>query len=295
MNYFGCSFPLLCLAFYGFNEQSLKMLFAFVIVLIMACVLANTSIYLLGDSVSERIYIDGLVPVLNCTIADPRINRSVESVENYYMRDKGMLCNSHNITRIGYMFHWGVSRGDGDYHVGWTKHRTAGDTTNSHTNVLAAIQEFHNRTALDGPEDKVIFILLSSLWDAHRYYFQKSSQYWFTVYLDEYTYDYTSLVMKILAVLRPNDALVLQTQHKTKPWHPTIPSTALMNIRVKKIAQLFRLPVFDEYELLGENEDVYLTDKHHQNSDFSKLIARNILNHNWTVPHDCECLSVCPT
>ncbi len=143
--------------------------------------------------------------------------------------------------------------------------------------------------------DKVIFILLSSLWDAHRYYFQYSNRLWFTKYLEEYRYDYTMLVMEILLQLRDTDILILQTQHKTKPWHPTIPTTKLMNEQVKKISKLFRLPVLDVYAILGENEDAYLGDKHHQRAEYSRLIARNIIAGNYTVLNDCDCNSVCPT
>ena len=50
-------------------------------------------------------------------------------------------------------------------------------------------------------------------------------------------------MLNILSILRKNDILVLQTQHKTKPWHPTIPSTMLMNERVKKIAKFFKIPI----------------------------------------------------
>eukprot|EP01036_Dinobryon_divergens_P032026 gene32026-41534_t len=232
------------------------------------------------------------------------------------------------------MFHWGVSKADGDYHVGWQKHRSPGDTANSIQNIKNAIAEFQQRSIFDnrldywkclkyncsknhtinslhqqvdisdmiGPENSaiydrndVIFLFLSSLWDAHRFYYKYSSKYWFTKFLDYYQNDYTSLMLDLIPTLRVNDTLVLQTQHKTRPWHPTIPSTLLMNTRVQKIANFFRLPVLDVYKLLGENEAAYLQDKHHQSAPYSRLIAQSIGTRNWTTPDDCSCSSVCPT
>ena len=68
------------------------------------------SVYLLGDSVSERLYVDGLIKVFNCSSIDPNIIRSVETITDYYPNNKGLLCNDKNITRIGYMFHWGIAK-----------------------------------------------------------------------------------------------------------------------------------------------------------------------------------------
>jgi len=90
-----------------------------------------------------------------------------------------------------------------------------------------------------------------------------------------------------------------------------------MNVKIKNIAKFFRLPILDVYELLGtnisinrwrctinllcdddftgENEAIYLQDKHHQSAPFSKLIAASIAQNNWTVPDDCSCQSICPT
>lgn len=262
---------------------------------------AVLSVFLLGDSVTERLYAEGILPHLNCTIPDPRVLRSVETVDYYPRSPKAMLCNNrYGVVRVGYMFHWGVSKADGDYHVGWQKHRSPGDTANSLQNIRNAIAEFQQRSIFEnrfdyfkclkyncsnqnhsiissilshrqqvdisdmiGPENAtmydrndVIFVFLSSLWDAHRYYYKYSSKYWFTKFLDYYQNDYTSLMLDLIPTLRVNDSLVLQTQHKTRPWHPTIPSTLLMNTRVQKIASFFRLPVLDVYKLLG-NFDVH--------------------------------------
>ncbi len=109
----------------------------------------NVSIFMLGDSVTERIYVDGFLPVFNCSVVDPKITRNIESVDNYYQHNKGMLCSQYNITRVGYQFHWGVARTEGDYHVGWQKHRTANDTNNSHHNIIAGIKEFQSRSSND--------------------------------------------------------------------------------------------------------------------------------------------------
>ena len=244
---------------------------------------AAVSVFLLGDSVTERLYAEGILPYLNCTLPDPRVVQSVETVSYYPNSPKASICsNKYGIVRVGYMFHWGVSKVDGDYHVGWQKHRSPNDTTNSIQNIKNAILEFQQRSRYENrldnlkcttfncsnvhldklnnisfsnqnDENKIVFIFLSSLWDAHRFYYRYSSKYWFTKFLDYYQNDYTSLMLDLIPMMRPNDTLILQTQHKTRPWHPTIPSTALMNTRVKKIATFFRLPVLDVYELLGES------------------------------------------
>ena len=254
---------------------------------------AVLSVFLLGDSVTERLYAEGILPHLNCTIPDPRVLRSVETVDYYPRSPKAMLCNNqYGVVRVGYMFHWGVSKADGDYHVGWQKHRSPGDTANSIQNIKNAFAEFQQRSSFDNRLDywkclkyncstssnftlsdlsqvdvtdiiaghensklydrnDIVFVFLSSLWDAHRFYYKYSSKYWFTKFLDYYQNDYTSLMLDLIPILRVNDTLVLQTQHKTRPWHPTIPSTMLMNTRVQKIASFFRLPVLDVYKLLG--------------------------------------------
>ena len=254
---------------------------------------AVLSVFLLGDSVTERLYAEGILPHLNCTIPDPRVLRSVETVDYYPRSPKAMLCyNQYGVVRVGYMFHWGVSKADGDYHVGWQKHRSPGDTANSIQNIKNAFAEFQQRSSFDNRLDywkclkyncstssnftlsdlsqvdvtdiiaghensklydrnDIVFVFLSSLWDAHRFYYKYSSKYWFTKFLDYYQNDYTSLMLDLIPILRVNDTLVLQTQHKTRPWHPTIPSTMLMNTRVQKIASFFRLPVLDVYKLLG--------------------------------------------
>ena len=61
--------------------------------------------------------------------------------------------------------------------------------------------------------------------------------------------------MEIMLLLRPQDELILQTQHKVKPWNGTatmLSPTKHMNERVKKIAGFFKLNVFDSYSILGK-------------------------------------------
>ena len=116
------------------------------------------SIYLLGDSVTEKLYSDGLVPSLHCEEEDPRATRWTEVVEDYHNDNRGFICTDDQVTRVGYMFHWGINR-DGQYHIGWKKHRSPGDSENSVDNIKSAILEFQNRTA--ETDEDVYFIFLS--------------------------------------------------------------------------------------------------------------------------------------
>jgi len=67
------------------------------------------SVFLLGDSTTARVHQFGTVPYFNCTIVDPNITHHYEAVQNYYEDYRGMLCSNYNVSRVGYMFHWGVS------------------------------------------------------------------------------------------------------------------------------------------------------------------------------------------
>ena len=67
---------------------------------------ARTSIFYLGDSTSEKIYLYGLTKLLKCEREDPNIEVTVEANNK-----TGLLCypnSARGYVRIGYMRHWGV-------------------------------------------------------------------------------------------------------------------------------------------------------------------------------------------
>lgn len=250
------------------------------------------SVYFLGDSTHERLYTDGLIPYYNCSVIDPNIRRHTEAIENYYERNRGRICFNHNVSRIGYMFHWGVAT-KGDYARSWSKHRmysgnpgsTYVDTKNSHKNIELAIYEFQNRTRNDN--HKVVFILLSAMWDGYRYIYQYKYRMHFNDLLQEYQKDYSQLLLKIMPLMRKQDTLVLQTSHYIKEWDKTIPVMKYFNDKIRKIARFFSLPLFDVNALLGENFKKYLYDSLHQKKFASLMLAKQIRLQNWTVPIDC--------
>ena len=67
---------------------------------------AKSAIFFLGDSVSEKIYNQGLIDILKCNRTDPNIKVLVEANNR-----TGLMCfpNAYRgLYRIGYMRHWGV-------------------------------------------------------------------------------------------------------------------------------------------------------------------------------------------
>jgi len=224
------------------NKISAK-IFAFY-ALFFAPVLCETgdklSIFFLGDSTHERLFTDGLIPHCNCSIVDPNIKRHTEAIENYYEKNRGRICFNHNVTRIGYMFHWGVAT-KGDYARSWSKHRMYSgergtpyvDTKDSHKNIELAIYEFQNRSRNDDHE--VVFILLSAMWDGYRYNYQYKYRMHFNDHLEEYQLDYSRLLLKILPLMRKKDTLVLQTSHYIKEWDKNIPIMKHFNDKSKRL------------------------------------------------------------
>ena len=134
---------------------------------------------------------------MNCDRSneDPNILYPTELKKNNL---SGVICrpkSARGVMRLGYMRHWGVARDDRDYYRQWIKtfgkhfhpikkrnkdiyvHYILiqflssclideGDTTNSVVNLLNSVEEFKQRSDAD---DEVVFILLSNLWDNHRY------------------------------------------------------------------------------------------------------------------------------
>ena len=68
------------------------------------------------------------------------------------------------------------------------------DTNNSVINILEAVEEFKQRSEDDSD---VTFILLSNLWDNHRYKF-KYPTVPFNHWLRQYKVNYTAVVAEIL-------------------------------------------------------------------------------------------------
>jgi hypothetical protein len=240
----------------------------------------SLSIFLLGDSTSERLFVHGLIPTFNCTSIDPSIKKFVEAVSyKDYARNRGMTCNSTQLSRIGYMIHWGVAKQDGDYSHNWTNHRSSGDTENSIANIINSIKEFQQRS---GADSDTIFIFLSNLWDQHRHYtFHPDVAQ--DIWLQEFHRNYTSAVILILESLRPQDKLVIQTQHKVKESEDFAATVPVLNNIIKKVAQFFNLPLFDMEKLAGNNTVMYLADGVHQDRKMSITMAQLLVNRNWTV------------
>lgn len=251
----------------------------FPFLLFSACVLValgNQSFFLIGDSVSARLYNEGLVQVFRCLEVDPNITFKAETTTTYEF-DKGRICTAFNVTRIGYMIHFGVF--DSTYHTNWKNHMPEGGTENSRTNIKLAVKEFQNRTK--GTDDTVVFIFLSSLWDIKRYTENNELYHGAEDWMNNFSDEYTSLMLELRKMLRKQDSLVIATMHKVLDFDVTP-----LNERTLHVARHLRIPVFDQAYLLGPNT-TYLADRTHQKPKFSRLLAQNVLANNFNIIPEC--------
>ena len=249
---------------------------------------SKLAIYLIGDSISYRIYRFGIVPTYNCAEEDTWITRPVEKVlyngfYGDYTDNKAWKCNSLMVSRVGFAFHWGVFT---DPFSAWATHRSPNDTTSSVQNIMSSIEEFQLRTK---NETEVVFLLSSNLWDVYRYESlqQKES---IDKWLQEYRLDYSALVMNITSKLRKKvDTLVLQTTHFVKLGQYRAWST-FINDEIVKIAAFFQIPLFDP-RLFVEDNDMHLAprDNRHQTNEVSMLYAIQIGLKNWTHESTSKC------
>lgn len=163
------------------------------------------------------------------------------------------------------------------------------DTDNSVVNVIEAVEEFKRRSAED---TEVTFIFLSNLWDNHRYKF-KYPDIPLNDWLLQYQHNYTAMVAEIIIRLRPQkDKLILQTQHLIRRTHTAASTVTPMNSIVRKIAAFFKIPVFDEYDIMRNYTrnytTEYLQDDIHQNVGYSSLLAKHIVGNDWSVLNYCD-------
>lgn len=64
---------------------------------------SSRAIYILGDSTSIRVVNFGLSSLYNCSKRDPRIEKSIESIQGYgYENNTGLICDSAGLARVGY-------------------------------------------------------------------------------------------------------------------------------------------------------------------------------------------------
>lgn len=181
--------------------------------------------------------------------------------------------------------HWGVSSTSADYPKSWMFHRRVNDSDNSPENIKFAVREFQQRSIND---ERVIFILLSNLWDCARkieIHRDESVPDWTATYQR----NYTSLVLDLMLMMRPKkDHLVLQTQHKvSEAIRDRNTYVDLLNYQIRRTAGYLHLPVFDVRRFLGDNPKSYLQDYIHQNATTSLLLARQIVHEKWNTTVDC--------
>jgi len=236
-----------------------------------------------------KTYMTSLQMLNNCSVNDPRVFHSFETL-NFppysTVTNHGKLCNgTNNVIRIGYKHFVGVAHDH--YYRSWEQRVSPADISNdSHENVVAAILEFQNRSLFD---ESVNFIFLSSVRDILRRRFNCRTQS-SADFLYEYRLNYTSLVARIIPMLRQKDTLILQTQHKVVYDKSHIGETEaklvpLANQEIRKIASFFELPLFDEENLLGFNASKYLSphDGFHQLQAASDIISLSLSNRCWNI------------
>jgi len=260
-------------------------LFQYLLFLIKLCT-PKFAIFVLGDSISYRMYRFGIVPSFNCTVEDPFIIRPVEKVDykgfyGDYTSNKAWRCLSDTVSRVGFAFNWGISNVDGDYEIAYRNHRSPNDTINSVSNIISAIDEFQARSGKE--EEEVFFLFSSNLWDVHRhqsvYHNQPDAYTW----LQQYRKNYSSVVLKIFDKMRPIDKLILQTTHHIKFNDPLRELSILLNEEILKISVFFQLSLFDTRKFIEDN-NMHLAenDNRHQKQEISILYAKQIGLMNWT-------------
>lgn len=217
----------------------------------------SSSMFLLGDSVSEKIYSYGLRSLLNCSVVDPRTLLRVEQSDRIPSGNGYVCINRYNIDRIGYVIHWGV--GSPPYHHSWEDHRFPNSTLFSRSNILLAIDEFLHRIASNGPDHSPVFVFQTNLWDIKRHYGHKL-YHSNDAFRREYLYNCTTMVIEILQKIRShNGKLVLSTLHKLDEGcdNAKLLLSLQLNDMIASIGSFLHTPVFDQHRLLGECCEYY--------------------------------------
>jgi hypothetical protein len=258
-----------------------KMILALIVILLVLCLVisvADVSVFFLGDSVSQRTFMEGFVPLCDCQKDDPA-QKFIAERTNHYINDTGRICTAKGVIRIGYMIHFGVFLAP--FHRNWPSHNPIGATNDSRTNIKLAIREFQNRTI--GTEGPVLFIMLSSMWDIMRYNentnLYSNIQDWENQFQDEYT----TLMVELRKMMRFRDELIISTMHRNLYEDVIQP-----NVRTRRVARHLRLPVFDQEAMLTGRPQSYLQDLVHQDEAHSKILAESILARNFTVFPECD-------
>jgi hypothetical protein len=168
------------------------------------------------------------------------------------------------------MFHWGVS--DKDYYVGkWNTHRFEGDTTNSRSNILLAVNEFKMRSAVANLGMDIIF--LSNYWDSVRIQsFVEQKNCKLNDMINDFHSNYTSILHSIQSLLNTNDRIFLQTAHICHAIFRHY--VTFLNIEIIKIAYENNMQVFRSDIILGPHLQMYLEqDQVHQSHQFNIILA----------------------
>jgi hypothetical protein len=108
------------------------------------------------------------------------------------------------------------------------------------------------------------------------------------IFLQQYRRNYTSVVVQIKNTLRPKDHLILQTQHQINDSVIIADLIPKMNNKVRNIACLLKLPVYDVESILSsDTKRSYLTDLVHQDWKTSRALVRGIIEKKWSYVKTC--------
>lgn len=106
-------------------------------------------------------------------------------------------------------------------------------------------------------------------------------------WLFEYKKNYTLLVFEMLAIMRPKDRLILQTQHRISPGKTSEYLVTPANKIVREVSQFLHIPLLDVHGILSKYySQNYLDDDIHQNNRMSRVIAYGIFSRNYS---DVQC------
>lgn len=251
--------------------------------ILLLCLVATSNasrvaLFVLGDSTSHRLHVDGLAPFCRGT-TDPLAQRwfemngckNNEDPHTCMYDDKPYVCAPEApFSRIGYTIHWGIQ--PPPYHNTWTGHRSLGDSENSITNIMDAVAEFQKRSIEEGG----IFILLSNIWNVKRYmdhFFDDDAPGKFK---SNFARHAERVVDSLLALMRHNDTLVLTTYHM--PMSTYAAYSMMLNDAFRAIAFNKGIKLFDEAALFDDRcVREYLSDEIHQTPEASKTIAQAII------------------
>lgn len=250
------------------------------------------AVFLIGDSTSNLLYIDGLMSTFNCQYGDPEAKQVLEKYGHPSMfiewaaylsnpsspKITGGICKSPLVSRVGFKFAWGAALKCCNYHKNWETHRSFNDSVDNFENIKIGLQEFNHRSRNDAGK---IILLNMVYWDSAYYSVDEEAKYpTLNQWLLDYNRNYSTIVETILQQINPHtDRLILHMNHFAKPgWIVTYYGYYLL-FEIIKIAEKYQLPIYRQDIVAGiysPSTNNYLKDNLHPIKALCEKAARGI-------------------